>query len=131
MSETETLGIRDVKVVLERTFPGTVVNIPPSMSGSYHAEISFLEYEIRIILVGNRARDRKMHFRFMQKFLLTPDDKRLTKRMIREFETQDPDVLLQAIEDAKAYLLGLVFSIQRALKPVPVPKTSNILDGDV
>jgi|SRR3989344_5280148 len=120
-------GILDVKVALETVFKGCKVHLLPSLGGSFHAELSFYEYEIRVILSGLRAKDRKIHYRFIQR-VGQPEGRKPTKRMILEIETTDPDQLVKAIEDTKAHLLGIVYAITKALRPPNVPRVSGIDD---
>ena len=125
--DDDTIGIQDIKVALEKVFQGCKVSIPPSMGGSYHAELSFYEYEVRVILTGERAKGRKMHYRFMQK-VQQPGDRKPTKRMIIETETTEPAELLQAIDDTKAHLLGIVYAVTKALKPPSITRLNGIDD---
>lgn len=125
--EDDTLGIQDIKVALEKVFQGCKVSIPPSLAGSFHAELSFYEYEVRVILTGERAKGRKMHYRFMQK-VQQPGERKPTKRMIIEVETTEPAELLQAIDDTKAHLLGIVYAVTKALKPPSINRLHGIDD---
>jgi len=121
------LGIGDVKLALEKVFQGVRVGSPPAMKGSFHAVVLFYEYEVRVILFGERTADRRMHYRFMQR-VEQPGERKPTKRMILEVETTDPEELLQAIEDTKAHLLGVVAAITRALQPPTVRRTTSVDD---
>lgn len=122
--DDDDIGIQDIKVALEKVFKGCKVSIPPSLAGSYHAELSFYEYEVRVILTGERAKGRKMHYRFQQK-VQQPGERKPTKRVIIERETTEPAELLQAIDDTKAHLLGIVYAVTRALKE----PTANRMHG--
>jgi hypothetical protein len=125
-TEPEGIGIRDVKVALERTFPGVDVTCPNSMGGSFHANISFFEYSIRVILTGRRNADRGINFRFMQES--KGPGNRTTKRIINEFQTTDPKVLQRGIAEAKEHLLGVTQAIRAALRPKPVQTTRSVAD---
>ena len=121
------LGIGDVKLALEKVFQGVRVGLPPAMKGSFHAVVVFYEYEVRVILFGERTADRRMHYRFMQR-VEQPGERKATKRMILEVQTTDPDELLKAIEDTKAHLLGVVYAITKALRPPTVTRTNSVDD---
>lgn len=124
---SEDIGILDVKLALEKTFQGVRVRLPPSLAGSYLAELSFYEYEVRVILSGERAKGRKMHYRFMQQ-VQQPGERKPTKRMILDVSTTDPQDLVKAIADTKAHLLGIVYAITTALRPPTVPKMTSVDD---
>ncbi len=121
------LGILDVKLALEKVFQGVRIGMPPALSGSFHAVALFYEYEVRVILFGERTEDRKMHYRFMQR-VEQPGDRKPTKRMILEVQTTDPAELLKAIDDTKAHLLGVVYAITKALRPPTVPRMRGVDD---
>lgn len=121
------LGILDVKAHLENVFKGCKVFTPPSMGGSFHAEVSFFEYEIRVILSGKRAVDRKIHYRFMQR-VEHPSTRKPTKRMILEVEVTSEAGFVQAVDDTKAHLMGIVFAITKAMRPPNVPRINGIED---
>jgi hypothetical protein len=120
------VGILDVKLALEKTFQGCRVHLPPTLAGSFHAEVTFSEYEVRVILTGPREGDRTFNYRFMQR--IEHEGRKPTKRMILEVDTKDPAELIQAIEDTKAHLLGVVFAINRALKPITPPRMGGVDD---
>lgn len=121
------LGILDVKLALEKVFQGVRVSTPTALKGSFHAEASFYEYEVRVILFGERTDDRRMHYRFMQR-VEQPGERKPTKRMILEVQTTDPEELLKAIDDTKAHLLGVVYAITKALRPPTVQRTNSVDD---
>ena len=121
------LGIMDVKLILEKVFKGCKVLTPNSMGGSFHAEVSFFEYEIRVILSGKRAVDRKIHYRFMQR-VEQPGRKHPVKRMIQEIEVNSEADFIEAVESTKGYLMGILFAISKAMKPPHVPRTDNLDD---
>ena len=121
------IGILDVKAALEKAFQGVKVATPPTMGGSFHAELSFYEYEIRVILTGPRDEARKINFRFQQK-VTQPGERKPTKRLITDLNTTDPEELWQAIDDTKAYLLGIVFAITKALRPPNADRTNSVED---
>jgi len=125
----ETLGIGDVKALLEDVFKGCDVEASPdALIGSFHAEVKFNEYEVRVILSGRRGTEkRSMHFRFLQK-ILPAGKKRPVKVLISELHTKDDKELLRAIRGSKEYLLGVVQAINSALKRKPVPQVRDI-DG--
>ncbi len=126
--DSKPLGILDVKALLEDVFKGCDVQCPNSMGGSFHAEVNFNEYEIRVILVGRRnSGDRDLHFRFLQR-IVPAGQKRVTKVLISELRTKDEAELIKAIRGAKEYLLGVVEAINRALKRKPVPQVRDIND---
>lgn len=125
--EDTTIGIQDIKFALEKVFRGCKVNLPPTMGDSYHAELSFYEYEVRVILTGARAADRKMNYRFMQK-VVQPGERKATKRMIIEVTSTDPGEILKAIEDTKAHLMGIVYAVTKALKPASMTRLNGIDD---
>lgn len=124
--ENKGVGIQDVKLALEKTFQGCRVHLPPTLAGSFHAEVSFFEYEVRVILTGPRTGDRTFNYRFMQR--IEHEDKKPTKRMILEVDTKDPAELIQAIEETKAHLMGIVFAINKALRPPNVPQVRGVDD---
>jgi hypothetical protein len=121
------LSIMDVKAHLENVFKGCQVVIPTSLGGSFHAEVSFFEYEIRVILSGKRAVDRKIHYRFQQR-VEHPSTRKPTKRMITEIEMNSEAEFIQAVEDTKAHLMGIVFAITKAMRPPNVPRIVGIED---
>ena len=121
--DDDTIGIMDIKVALEKVFKGCKVSLPSSLAG-FHAELSFYEYEIRVILTGERAKGRKMHYRFQQK-VQQPGERKPTKRVIIEREMTEPAELLKAIDDTKAHLMGIVYAVTRALKE----PTANRMHG--
>ena len=129
MSDTDKMGISiaEVRSALESVFKGCLVETPHALGGCHHAELKFNEYEVRVILGGERRGnpDRPIHFRFMQK--VAASGRKPIKVMINEVQTTDPKVLATAIRDAKEYLLGIVQSINQALKRKPV---KQILDVD-
>lgn len=126
MSDGEGLGILEVKSHLEQVFKGCNVVVPATMGGSHHASVSFYEYEIRIILSGRRVPGRPIHFRFMQR---AKDQKgRTTKFIINELKTTNPQELTKAINEAKEYLLGIVYAIKSAFADKPVERTASISD---
>jgi hypothetical protein len=126
--EEKPIGIGDVKAALEDVFKGCDVETPYAMDCSFHAEVKFDEYEIRIILSGRRSGpDRRYHFRFLQK-IVPSGKRRATKLIINEVRTTDEAELLVAIRDAKEYLLGIVHAINRALKRKPVPQVRGVAD---
>ncbi len=124
--DDDDIGIQDVKVALETVFLGCKPLIKPSMGGSYHAEVTFHEYEIRVILTGERAKGRKMHYRFLQKIPMG-DGMKPVKRTIQEFETTDPKELLRGIQESKSHLMSIVYAVTRALK---TPSTTRIRSID-
>lgn len=125
--EDASIGIQDIKFALEKVFQGCKVTLPPSMGDSYHAELSFYEYEVRVILTGERTANRKMNYRFMQK-VVHPGDRKPTKRVILEVDTTEADELLQAIQDTKSHLMGIVYAVTKALKPASMTRLNGIDD---
>jgi len=123
----EGLGILDVKAALEDVYKGCDVLCPRTLGGSHHAEGTFNEYEIRVILSGTRSKTRDIHFRFMQR-IKPAGRKKATKLLITEMRTQDPKELMKAIRGSREYLLGIVQAINRALKRKPVPQVLGIDD---
>ena len=126
-TEDRGIGITEVKSLLESVFKGCHVYTPSSMGASFHAEVSFFEYEIRVILSGKRTKDRSIHYRFMQR-VEQPDGKRPTKRMIQDVTVTSREDFEQEVADTKAHLLGTVFAIQKALRPPNVPTISGVDD---
>lgn len=124
--EDKGIGILDVKAALEDVFKGCDVVTPRTMVGSFHAEVKFDEYEVRVIL-SKRGNERDIHFRFLQK-VVTKTGRKPTKVLINEVRTTDPKKLGLAIRDAKEYLLGISQAITRALRPKPVPQVRDISD---
>jgi len=127
------IKIGDVKAALEDVFKGCTVTTPSTMgSRSFVAELSFDEYEIRVILSGKRGPERDIHFRFLQK-VVPSGQVRPTKLIINEVRTTDPKELVRAIRGAREYLLGIVQAINRALKRKPGITTTcveDLLRGD-
>jgi len=118
-------GTQDVKAALEDVFKGCSAKHTTAL-GSYHVELSFHEYEIRIILDGRVDRTWDYNFRFMQR--VKGPGRKPVKFIINEVHTRDPVELLRAIRGAKEYLLGIVHCINCALKRKPVPQISDIED---
>lgn len=121
------IDLLDVKAALERVFQGCSVSMPSAMGGSHHAEVSFSDYEVRVILTGPRAPDRPIHFRFMQR--ITPKaGQRPIKVIHNEIQTRNPKDLLIAIRDAREYLQGQAQMISKALNPPPAPSPIRTVD---
>ena len=125
MLDEKGIGILDVKSVLVDVFKGCDVKTTHGTS-SYHAEVLFDEYSVRIILSGPRSPDRPIYFRFMQES--KGRGRSRVKRVINEVRTTNPDDLLTAIKDCKAHLLGVAHAIQAAFKPRPVATIRTIDD---
>jgi len=124
----EPMSILDVKAVLEDVFKGCTVTSPNAMMGSYHAEVRFDEYEVRVIMTGSRlSPKREMHFRFLQR-IVPFGQKREQKVLISEVHTKDEEELVRAIRGCKEYLLGVIQSIDRALRHKPVSQVRGVED---
>lgn len=109
------ISIEEARDLLKSTFKGADVVILNTMGGTeYITEAHFADFEIRIILSGSRRNEtRPINFRFLRKVLI----KRTTHRdIINQMDTEDIEDLKQAIEDAKAHLVGRVYVLQRALR---------------
>lgn len=117
------INIIDVRTALEDVFKGCNVETPESMGSSAHAEVHFSDYEVRVIL-GWAGKVQKIHYRFMQK--IDQPNKPMVKRRIQDLEVDGEEGLVAAIKETKAHLLGVVFAIQRALKPMTSPRTADM-----
>lgn len=124
--EPEAIGIQNIRDILEKTFPGCTVVIPRTLGQTYHAEVSFFEYEIRVILYGERKETRQIHYRFQQ-IVTQPGERKPTKRVIYEIMSDSSAEVRRLIEETKAYLLGVVFAINKAFRP---PNTKQVRTMD-
>ena len=124
---TQGIGIRDVETALQDIFKGCTIRMPSSLGGSFHAEVSFYEYEVRVILSGDRAIDRKIHYRFLQ-WVSQPGNRKPTRRSIIEFETTDPEELWAGLDKTKMHLQSIVYAISKAMRPPTVAKMNSIDD---
>ena len=116
---------------LRDTFKGCeVVQSKGIGLSSHHCKISFDVYEIRVIMSQiqsgtPRTAYREMQFRFSQQVTVRGSISRI---ILQEVASENPDIILQAIKDAKAYLLGCVQAIQAALNEKPVQQVLTVDD---
>ena len=126
-SEDKGLCIQEVRAILEGVYKGCLVDVLGGVGGnSFHAQVNFNEYEIRVILSGPRTKTRSINFRFMQR--VKGPGRKPIKIVINEVRTQDPAELLVAIRHSKEYLLGIIHSINRAFKRKQAPQVHDIED---
>jgi len=120
----------DMKVAMEGIFQGCTVEMGHGL-GTASAEVRFGEFEVRVMLTGHGKANWVWHVRFQQQVEL-PDRKRPTKpikRTLHEVQSKDPQEAVAALKHVKAYLLGLVHSIQAALRPKAAVEATEV--GDI
>lgn len=119
MNLNEGINIRDVEAKMAEAFEGCVVKTPPSMGDSFHAEVAFDEFELRVILTGRRGTpERQMYLKFIQKM---PHGRKRVTRIIKEVRTQDQDELFAAIRECRAHILGIVHALTSAIRKKRAP----------
>jgi hypothetical protein len=120
-------SIRDIAAEMEDVFKGCSIDTPYTMGSSTVAEVKFDEYEIRVIRTGGGVASQAFNFRFLQK-IMPPGKRSPIKFLHKDLRTTDPKELIRAIRGAKEYLLGVVQSINRALKRKPVSQVRGVED---
>lgn len=125
--EDRGLGIMDVQAHLESVFKGCKVRTPNTVRGVFHAELAFYEYEIRVILQGMRTKDRKFHYRCMQR-VEQSGDRRATKRVLQDVEGSSREEFFAAVANTKAHLMGIVYAIHKAMAAPQVARITSIDD---
>jgi len=128
-TDDQVLRLPEIKALLGDTFKGVSIRSPNSMGASFHADLDFYEYSVRVILTNPRtpSEARSYHYKFYQD--VSPrEGQKPVRREILNIHTEDPDEIRQAIMDTKAHLMGVVFAILKALRSVSVPKVTSIDD---
>jgi len=112
------IRIPEIRVELEKFFPGADLRLQHG-HGCGQAEIKFDEYELRVMVSGPAEAKRNTTIRFIQRI------ERGKMRVLLSKQTDDWYEIVGAIEEARAIVRGIIYS----LKSVLTPKRTKVING--